>query len=136
MPVLVAYHFKPDLERLKKRFPKGRELDQRSQTIKDWNDGKIPMLFTHPASAGHGLSLQRGSNILVDFTSNWNAEEHQQILERIGPVRQAQSGLNRLVYRYHIVAEGTVDEDVLEAQESKRSIQDILMNAMRRRGNR
>lgn len=134
MPILVAYHFKPDLERLKKRFPKGRELDQKSQTIKDWNDGKIPLLFTHPASAGHGLSLQRGSNILVDFTCNWNAEEHQQILERIGPVRQAQSGLNRLVYRYHLVAEGTLDEEVLEAQKQKRSIQDLLLDAMRRRG--
>ena len=134
MPLLVAYHFKCDLARLKKRFPKGRELDQRPQTIKDWNLGRIPMLFTHPASAGHGLSLQRGSNILVDFTCDWNAENHQQILERIGPVRQQQSGLNRLVYRYHIVAEDTLDEDILTAQETKRSVQDVLIDAMRRRG--
>lgn len=134
MPLLVAYHFKADLVRLKKRFPKGRELDHQSKTIADWNAGRIPMLFSHPASAGHGLSLQKGSNILVDFTCSWNAEEHQQILERIGPVRQQQSGLNRPVYRYHIVAKNTLDEDVLDALENKKTVQEALIDAMRKRG--
>ena len=68
MPVLVAYHFKSDLERLLKAFPKGRHLDKDPQTILDWNAGKIPVLFAHPASAGHGLNLQDGGNILVFFS--------------------------------------------------------------------
>jgi len=134
MPILVAYHFKVDLERLRKRFPDGRPLDTRERTVQEWNEGKFPLLFAHPASAGHGLNLQRGSNILVDFTCSWNAEEHDQILERIGPVRQLQAGLARNVYRYHIVAEDTLDEEVLEALASKRSVQDVLLDAMRKRG--
>ena len=132
-PILVAYHFKSDLARLKKRFPNGRELDQKSQTIKDWNAGKIPLLFTHPASAGHGLNLQHGGSRLVYFSSSWNFEEHSQILERIGPVRQAQSGYKRNVFSYKIVARNTADEDVQEALASKRSVQDVLMDGMRRR---
>ncbi len=133
MPVLVAYHFKSDLARLRKAFPKGRVLDSKPQTIRDWNAGLIPILFAHPASAGHGLSLQDGSNIIVYFAINWNLENHLQILERIGPVRQMQSGYNRPVYVYFILARGTLDEDVLERLETKDSVQNILKNAMRRR---
>lgn len=132
MPVLVAYHFKSDLARLRKAFPTGRLLDDNPQTIRDWNAGKIPLLFAHPASAGHGLSLQDGGNIIVYFAINWNLENHLQILERIGPVRQMQSGHNRPVYVYYILARGTVDEDVLERLETKDSVQNILRNAMRR----
>lgn len=133
MPILVAYNFKSDLARLLKRFPKGRHLDQNSQTIADWNAGKIPLLFSHPASAGHGLNLQHGSNILVYFSVDWNFENHAQIAERIGPVRQAQAGYKRNVYVYKILARGTIDEDVLEVLEKKGSIQDALMNGMRKR---
>lgn len=133
MPVLVTYDFKSDLERLLKRFPKGKALDQKSSTITDWNAGKIPVLFAHPASAGHGLNLQRGSNILVYFGWDWNHETHSQVLERIGPVRQAQAGLTRNVYVYYIIARNTVDEDMLESHQSKRSIQDILMENLKRR---
>lgn len=133
MPLLVAYHFKPDLLRLKAHFKDARELDHKPATLAAWNKGQIPMLLTHPASAGHGLDLQYGSNILVDFTCTWNSEEHWQILERIGPLRQRQAGLNRPVYRYHLVAERTVDEDVLLKHETGRSVQDVLMDAMRGR---
>lgn len=130
-PVLVAYHFKSDLARLQKAFPKAKVLDKNPKTISDWNAGKIPMLLAHPASAGHGLNLQDGGNILVFFAHNWSLEEHQQIIERIGPVRQAQAGHKRPVFIYHIVAEKTVDELVLERLQSKRSVQDILLEAMK-----
>lgn len=130
-PVLVAYHFKSDLARLQKAFPKARVLDKNPKTISDWNAGKIPILLAHPASAGHGLNLQDGGNILVFFALNWSLEEHQQIIERIGPVRQAQAGHKRPVFIYHIVAARTVDELVLERLQSKRSVQDILLEAMR-----
>ena len=133
-PLLVAYTFKSDLARLMKRFPKGRHFSQARGIQEAWNAGKIPMLFAHPASVGHGLSLQHGGSILVDFSYNWNGEEFSQILERIGPVRQAQSGYKRNVYRYHIVAKDTIQEDVLLSHETKCSVQEALMNAMRRRG--
>jgi len=133
MPVLVAYHFKSDLARLMKTFPQGRQLDKDPQTLRDWNAGKIPVLFAHPASAGHGLNLQDGGNIIVFFGLNWNLEEHLQIIERIGPTRQMQAGYDRPVFIYRIIARDTVDELVLERLETKREVQDILMAAMKRR---
>lgn len=134
MPVLVAYHFKSDLARLQRTFPKGRPLDKNPQTIRDWNAGKIPVLFAHPASAGHGLNLQDGGNILAFFGHNWNLEEYQQIIERIGPTRQAQAGHDRPVFIYHIVAADTVDELVMARRESKREVQDLLLESMKRKG--
>lgn len=134
MPVLVAYHFKPDLARLLKAFPKGRALDQDPQTIRDWNAGKIPVMFAHPASAGHGLNLQDGGNILVYFGHWWNLEERMQIFERIGPTRQMQAGHDRAMFCYNIVARDTVDELVMERIATKRDVQDILLDAMKIRG--
>lgn len=133
MPVLVAYHFRSDLERLRKAFPKGRVLDKKPETIRQWNEGKIPVLFAHPASAGHGLNLQDGGNILVFFSLNWNLEEHQQIIERIGPTRQLQAGHNRPVFIHYIMARDTLDADVKTRLETKRDVQDILMEAMKAR---
>jgi len=134
MPVLVAYHFKSDLARLLQAFPRGRALDDDPQTIRDWNAGKIPVLFAHPASAGHGLNLQDGGNILVFFGHWWDLEQYQQIIERIGPTRQAQAGHDRPVFIHHIVAVDTVDEIVMARRDSKRDVQDLLLEAMKRRG--
>lgn len=130
-PVLVAYHFKSDLARLQTAFPRARVLDKDPKTIRDWNAGKIEMLLAHPASAGHGLNLQDGGNILVFFSLNWALEEHQQIIERIGPVRQLQAGHDRPVFIYRIIAKGTVDELVLDRLENKRTVQEILLEAMK-----
>ena len=133
MPVLVAYNFKSDLERLLKAFPQGRHLDKNPGTIKDWNAGKIPVLFAHPASAGHGLNLQDGGNILVFFSPDWNLENHLQIIERIGPTRQLQAGYDRPVFIHRIIARDTVDELVLERLTTKRRVQDILLDSMKKR---
>jgi SNF2 family DNA or RNA helicase len=133
MPVLVAYNFRSDLDRLRLAFPQGRILDKNPQTIRDWNTGKIPVLFAHPASAGHGLNLQDGGNIIVYFGHDWNLENYMQILERIGPVRQLQAGHNRPVFIHHIIARNTVEEVVMERMESKREVQDLLLEAMKRR---
>ncbi|MDP8051015.1 DEAD/DEAH box helicase [Pasteurella atlantica] len=130
-PVLVAYHFKSDLARLRKHFPQGKELDANPKTIRDWNKGKIPILFAHPASAGHGLNLQDGGNILAFFSHWWDLEQYQQILERIGPTRQAQAGHNRPVFIYHIVAKGTLDQAVIERRDSKKTVQEILLESMK-----
>lgn len=132
MPVLVAYHFKSDLARLRARFKFARELDADPQTITDWNTGKIRMLLAHPASAGHGLNLQDGGNIIAFFGLWWDLEQHQQIIERIGPTRQLQAGYDRPVFVHYITATGTADELVLARLESKRSVQDVLMEAMKR----
>lgn len=134
MPVLVAYQFKSDLARLLKAFPKGRQLDKDPQTIRDWNAGKIPVLFAHPASAGHGLNLQDGGNILVFFAHDWNLENRLQIIERIGPTRQLQAGHDRPMFIYNIIARDTVDELVLKRVETKREVQDLLLEAMKTKG--
>lgn len=136
MPVLVAYNFKSDLARMAKAFPKGRALDSDPQTIRDWNAGKIPVLFAHPASAGHGLNLQDGGNILVFFGHDWNLENRLQIIERIGPTRQMQAGHDRPMFIHNIIACDTVDEMVLERVETKRAVQDILLDAMKVKGYR
>jgi len=134
MPVLVAYNFKSDLARLLKAFPAGKHLDANPQTLVEWNKGKIPVLFAHPASAGHGLSLQDGSNILVFFGHNWNLEERLQMIERIGPTRQMQAGYNRPMFIHNIIARDTVDEMVIERVNTKREVQDILLEAMKLKG--
>ena len=130
-PVLVAYHFKSDLARLQRAFHHARTLDADPRTIEAWNLGRIPLLLAHPASAGHGLNLQDGGNTIVFFGLNWNLEEHEQIIERIGPTRQAQAGHNRPVYVHRIVARGTVDELVLQRLQSKASVQQVLLEAMK-----
>lgn len=131
-PVLVSYNFKSDVERLLKHFPQARVLDANPDTIKRWNAGGIPMLLAHPASAGHGLNLQEGGNILARFGLDWNLELYMQIMERIGPLRQKQAGLDRPVFDYPILARNTLDEDVYERLRTKRSVQDILLEAMKR----
>lgn len=130
MPVLVAYQFQSDMERLLKAFPKGRLL----KTEKDEDDfraGKVPILFAHPASAGHGIDgFQYVTNIIAFFGHWWDLEARQQIIERIGPVRQKQAGLNRPVFIYDIVAVDTVDEIVIARHETKREVQDLLLEAL------
>lgn len=131
MPVLVAYHFRSDLERLQKAFKQARVLDDNPETLRLWNKGRIPVLLAHPQSAGHGLNLQDGGNVLVFFGHNWNLEDRLQIIERIGPVRQMQAGYDRPVWIYNIIARNTVDQLVLDRVETKKSVQELLMQNMK-----
>ena len=132
-PVLVAYHFKSDLERLQTRYPKARTLDSDPNTVRDWNAGRISVLFAHPASAGHGLNLAEGGNILAFFSLDWSLENYMQIIERIGPMRQKQAGFDRPVLIHHIMAKNTVDDMVLERLQSKKSVQEVLLDALKAR---
>lgn len=132
-PVLVAYNFKHDLARLQARFRHARVLDADPNTIRDWNAGRISILFAHPASAGHGLNLADGGNILAFYGVNWNLEEHMQIIERIGPMRQKQAGYDRPVFVYPILARDTVDDLVMDRLTSKKSVQEVLLEALKRR---
>jgi SNF2 family DNA or RNA helicase len=131
-PILVAYHWKHDLEKLLKAFPQGRPLDDNPKTEDEWNTGKIPLMFVHPQSAGHGLNLQDGGRIIVFFSEWWDLETYQQVIERIGPVRQMQSGHPRSVFEYHIIARRTLDEEVFLRRTEKREVQDLLLEAMKR----
>lgn len=130
-PVLIAYHWKPDAERILKAIPNAKILDKSPDTIREWNEGKISVMLAHPQSAGHGLNLQDGGNILVFFSQWWNLEERMQIIERIGPTRQMQAGHDRPVFIYNIIAKGTADEIVMERVETKKSVQELLLNAMK-----
>lgn len=128
MPVLCSYSFRHEVERIKQAFPQAKLLDKDPQTIRNWNAGRIPLLLAHPASCGHGLNLQDGGNILVFFSCGWSLELHDQIIERIGAVRQAQAGHARPSFVHYIVAKGTLDEVVKERLASKREVLDVLLD--------
>lgn len=133
MPVLVAYHFKSDRARILKAFPRAVDVAT-TEGMKTFRAGKAPIGIGHPASMGHGIDgLQDVTNICAIFGHWWNLEEYEQFIARIGPVRQKQSGYDRPVYVYPIVAKGTVDEDVMYRRETKREVQDVLLEAMKRR---
>jgi SNF2 family DNA or RNA helicase len=132
--ILIVYYFKSDLARLKKAFPKARHFDKKPSTKADFIAGKFTELFIHAKSGGHGVDgLQDVCHTIVFFSHDWNLEEYQQVTERIGPVRQFQIGSKQTVLRYHIVARNTIDETVMERRRTKASIQDSLLNAMKRR---
>ena len=124
-PVLVAYWFKHDLDRIRERFTV-REIRE-SRDIADWNAGRIPIAVIHPASAGHGLNLQSGGNTLIWFGLTWSLELYQQTNARLW--RQGQKADTVVIH--HIVAEGTIDEQVLDALERKETTQTALMNAVK-----
>jgi hypothetical protein len=132
-PVLVAYHFKSDLARLRKAFPKGLVLSDPVQ-MKKFKTGKYEIGFGHPASMGHGTDgLQEHCHRIAFFGHWWDLDQRDQIIGRVGPVRQFQAGHKRPVYIYNILARSTVDELVLARHETKREVQDLLLEAMKRR---
>lgn len=120
----MAYWFKHDLDRIKARF-KVREI-KTSADIRDWNAGKIPVAVIHPASAGHGLNLQAGGSTLIWFGLTWSLELYQQTNARLW--RQGQS---ETVVIHHIITDGTVDNHVLKALQSKEKTQNSLIAAVK-----
>lgn len=124
-PVLVAYRYRHDLERIRARFCV-REI-RTSADISDWNAGKIPVAIIHPASAGHGLNLQAGGSTLIWFGLTWSLELYLQTNARLW--RQGQTAKTVVIHR--IVAEGTVDELMLKALDRKERSQNSLIDAVR-----
>ena len=124
-PILVAYWFRHDLQRIKKRFDV-RELKS-SKDIADWNSGKIPVAVIHPASAGHGLNLQAGGSTLIWFGLTWSLELYQQTNARLW--RQGQS--SGTVVIQHIITKDTIDERILKALEAKDRTQAALIDAVK-----
>ena len=123
-PVLIAYWYQHDAERIRERFPV-REIKM-SKDIGDWNAGKIPIAIIHPASAGHGLNLQSGGSTLVWFGLTWSLELYQQTNARLH--RQGQT---ETVVIHHIIAKGTIDEQVMAALRKKEKTQDALIDAVK-----
>ena len=125
-PLLVAYWYKHDLERIRQRF-EVRTIDT-PKDIADWNEGKIPVALIHPASAGHGLNLQDGGSTIVWFGLTWSLEFYQQLNARLW-----RQGQKHTVVIQHIVAAGTHDEDIMNALEKKDMSQTALIAAVKAR---
>ena len=125
-PVLVAYWFKHDRNRILERFP-AEQLDS-DESIRRWNAGEIPMALIHPASAGHGLNLQAGGSTLVWFSLTWSLELYQQTNARIW-----RQGQKETVVIHHIIAKATIDEDVMAALAKKETGQAALLQAVKAR---
>ena len=128
-PVLIAYWFKHDLERIAKRLtarhiPFARIDD--NESIKKWNDGELPVALIHPASAGHGLNLQAGGSTLIWFGLTWSLELYQQTNARLW-----RQGQKQTVVIHHIISRGTIDENVMKALEKKDKTQSALIDALK-----
>jgi SNF2 family DNA or RNA helicase len=116
-PVIVVYHFQHELAALREAFPEGVTLDQ-GWTQGEWDAGKIPLLFLHPASGGHGLNLQYGSHTMVVFSASFSFEQMAQTRARID--RQGQ----KFPVMYHFLkAVDTVDDLLLQVLERKQTTQ-------------
>jgi SNF2 family DNA or RNA helicase len=126
-PLLVAYWYKHDLQRIKARFKIARCIDT-SRDIDDWNAGKISLGLIHPASAGHGLNLQDGGSTIIWFGLTWSLELYQQLNARLW-----RQGQKHTVVIHHIITKGTHDEDVMKALEQKDTRQSALIDAVRAR---
>lgn len=126
-PVLIFYWYKHDLARLKARYPDARTLDT-EEDIADWNAGRAPIMLAHP-SAGYGLNLQDGGNQAIWFSLTWNLELYQQANARL--YRQGQAA--KTVIIQHLVAQGTIDEEIMETLEGKADAQDGFMHAIKAR---
>ena len=126
-PMLVAYNYKIDLERIIEAFPDAIVLDSDPETIARWNRGEtLKCLLAHPASAGHGLNLQAGGALCVWFGLNWSLELYQQFNARPPP-----PGQTKPVRIVHIVAKGCIDERVLTVLADKDAVQSKLLNALK-----
>lgn len=126
-PLLVAYWYKHDLQRIKAWFKNVRCIDT-AKDIDDWNAGQIPLALIHPASAGHGLNLQDGGCTIVWFGLTWSLELYQQLNARLW-----RQGQKHTVVIHHIITKGTHDEDVMRALENKDTRQSALIEAVRAR---
>lgn len=130
-PVLIFYNFRHDLNRITEYLKKNKlnavKLND-SEDIKKWNNGETLILLTHPASAGHGLNLQAGGHIIVWFGLTWSLELYQQANARLHRQGQTEN-----VIIHHLVAKGTVDEDVMKALGSKEVNQNMLLEAVKAR---
>ena len=125
--VMVIYSYRHDLERLRGKYPKAQEL-KTANDIRDWNAGRIPLLLVHPQSAGHGLNLQHGGHVAIWYGLTWSLEAYQQTNKRLHRPGQSES-----VVLHHLIAKGTIDEDVMRALAGKAAGQESMLEAVKAR---
>jgi len=126
-PALLAYYFRPDLERIKQTIPNAQQI-KTPEAIRAWNRGEIPIALVQASSEGHGLNLQHGGRHLIFFSLDWNLDNHLQIRKRLH-----RSGQKKTVIEHYIEAEGTVDQLIRKRLSTKRTVQDLLYEALRAR---
>lgn len=132
-PVLIGYNFRSDLERLLAAFPGALNLNTKDGLAAALR-GEGTVWIGHPKSIGHGVDgLQEHCHHVAFFGLNWNLEEYLQFIERVGPQRQKQSKKDRPTFVYPILVRNTVDDLVWLRLASKRSVQDVLLEAMKRK---
>jgi len=124
---LIAYNFRSDLERLQKHFPDAQTLGHDPKQIEIWNEGKIKILFAHPASAAHGLNLQFGGSVVVWFGLNWSLELYDQFNARL--LRSGQTNVVRVI---HLIGKNTIDEKVMLALNNKANLQNELLDYLKK----
>lgn len=130
--VVIVYQFVPELELLKKRFPGGKAFDKRAWA--EFRAGQLQLLFVHPASAGHGVDgLQEYCCDMIIYSQTWDLEHDHQVIERIGPTRQASSGRMRDVRIHRLIGQDTIEEEMVERIETKMSVAESVALAMKRR---
>lgn len=128
-PTMVAYWFRHDLERLRAAFPEAAVMTRQNtaEIVRDWNKGKLPLLFVHPRAASHGLNMQFSGNVIVFFSLNWSFGARTQFIHRIRRPGQT----SRKVYVKDIYAVNTVDELIREAWAHKDQGQRALLDGLR-----
>lgn len=127
-PVVLVYQFKHELAELKKAFPQGREFE--SSLMDDWNRGKIPLLFLHPQSGGHGLNLQHGSHTMIIYSASFSYEHMSQTMARID-----RQGQEFPVVFHFLIAKDTVDELILRVLENKETVQANVLKLIKEYAN-
>lgn len=121
-PLLVAYNFRHDLERIKLFFKKvfkidapyigsGVSITETHRLIDEWNAGNLPILLGHPASMGHGLNMQFGGNDICWFSATWNLEHYLQLNARVW--RQGVTGNSVRIHR--LITAKTIDIAIYSA---------------------
>lgn len=127
-PVLVFYQYRHELERLQEYFKALHPVtfSGEPETLKEWNEGRIPLLLCQPASVQYGLNMQAGGHIIVWYTPTWNLEQYQQANARLH-----RQGQGRPVICYRLICDGTIDEKVVGALKGKDTAQERLLRLIR-----
>lgn len=126
-PVLIAYNFKHERDAILKTLaPFGAEPLDGTESIRRWNAGEIPVLVTHPASAGHGLNMQKGGNRIIWYGTTWSLELYQQFNARLW-----RQGQRNNVFIHHLITRGTIDERVIDVLTGKASTQNALLETVK-----
>lgn len=125
--VLVAYHHKASLDRLRKAFPKAVVMDRDGKCVKPWNAGKIKMLLIHPQSGGHGLNMQKGGHNIIFYDLPWSLELFSQLIGRL-----ARQGQTHPVLVQILTTLGTLDEQVYKSLVLKEDVQNKLFSILKR----